>query len=430
MEPQININSSLDIEHIYNAFSNVNYPADNESIQFSNLINNEDQNLNLDNYCLNNNQNLIEEANDNMEENAAPHISNNLDNLNIDNVLEDSQVQDFSNFSILNSLNFCDINKDAKDFDDNNNINFNEQIDLEKKENDCEKKELHFQMGDFVTPSGDNDNIDNSNNNLNSKSTNSGNNKIETPGNNLSNSSSSQNTNKSSVLSISLSNNTPLNNSSNEKLEVICKTFYPGTKTEEEEIKENEKELNPTPKKKKTKKPKTKKKYKLEGIRKKIKSRLHKKLKCYFNKKLTECGSKMLFDCFPQSFITDVSVIKNKAYLNLSMRKLLTMIFGTRAKDKEKINVNKKVLYYLDDNPEIRIKSGVDKLIKSGVDKFLNSLYRDIINEYMEGKLFEEDLNKLKKEGKPEEYIGKYKYLGEHLVEFFENGRIPKTPDS
>ena len=424
MEPQININSSLDIEHIYNAFSNVNYPADNESIQFSNLINNEDQNLNLDNYCLNNNQNLIEEANDNMEENAAPHISNNLDNLNIDNVLEDSQVQDFSNFSILNSLNFCDINKDAKDFDDNNNINFNEQIDLEKKENDCEKKELHFQMGDFVTPSGDNDNIDNSNNNLNSKSTNSGNNKIETPGNNLSNSSSSQNTNKSSVLSISLSNNTPLNNSSNEKLEVICKTFYPGTKTEEEEeeIKENEKELNPTPKKKKTKKPKTKKKYKLEGIRKKIKSRLHKRLKCYFNKKLTECGSKMLFDCFPQSFITDVSVIKNKAYLNLSMRKLLTMIFGTRAKDKEKINVNKKVLYYLDGNPEIRIKSGVDK--------FLNSLYRDIINEYMEGKLFEEDLNKLKKEGKSEEYIGKYKYLGEHLVEFFENGKIPKTPDS
>lgn len=422
MEPQININSSLDIEHIYNAFSNVNYPADNESIQFSNLINNEDQNLNLDNYCLNNNQNLIEEANDNMEENAAPHISNNLDNLNIDNVLEESQVQDFSNFSILNSLNFCDINKDAKDFDDNNNINFNEQIDLEKKENDCEKKELHFQMGDFVTPSGDNDNIDNSNNNLNSKSTNSGNNKIETPGNNLSNSSSSQNTNKSSVLSISLSNNTPLNNSSNEKLEVICKTFYPGTKTEEEEIKENGKELNPTPKKKKTKKPKTKKKYKLEGIRKKIKSRLHKRLKCYFNKKLTECGSKMLFDCFPQSFITDVSVIKNKAYLNLSMRKLLTMIFGTRAKDKEKINVNKKVLYYLDDNPEIRIKSGVDK--------FLNSLYRDIINEYMEGKLFEEDLNKLKKEGKSEDYIGKYKYLGEHLVEFFENGRIPKTPDS
>ena len=422
MEPQININSSLDIEHIYNAFSNVNYPADNESIQFSNLINNEDQNLNLDNYCLNNNQNLIEEANDNMEENAAPHISNNLDNLNIDNVLEESQVQDFFNFSILNSLNFCDINKDAKDFDDNNNINFNEQIDLEKKENDCEKKELHFQMGDFVTPSGDNDNIDNSNNNLNSKSTNSGNNKIETPGNNLSNSSSSQNTNKSSVLSISLSNNTPLNNSSNEKLEVICKTFYPGTKTEEEEIKENEKESNPTPKKKKTKKPKTKRKYKLEGIRKKIKSRLHKRLKCYFNKKLTECGSKMLFDCFPQSFITDVSVIKNKAYLNLSMRKLLTMIFGTRAKDKEKINVNKKVLYYLDDNPEIRIKSGVDK--------FLNSLYRDIINEYMEGKLFEEDLNKLKKEGKSEEYIGKYKYLGEHLVEFFENGRIPKTPDS
>ena len=400
----------------------MNYPVDNESIQFSNLLNNEEQNLNLDNYCLNNNQNLIEEANDNMEENAAPHISNNLDNLNIDNILEESQAQDFFNFSLLNSINICDINKDDKD---NNNINFvnfeNEQMNLEKNDDNCEKKEVHFQMGDFITPSGDNDNIDNSNNNLNSKTTNSINNKIETPGNNnLSNSSSSQNTNKSSVLSLSLSNNTPLNNSSNEKLEVICQTFYPGAKTKEEG--KEEKDLIPTPKKKKTKKPKTKKKYKLEGIRKKIKSRLHKRLKCYFNKKLTDCGSKMLFEFFPQSFITDVSIIKNKAYLNLSMRQLLTMIFGTRAKDKEKINVNKKVLYYLDSNPDIRIKSGVDK--------FLNSLYRDIINEYIEGKMFEEDLNKLKKEGKPVDYIDKYKYLAKHLVEFFENGRIPKTPDS
>ena len=422
MEPQININS-LDIEHIYNAFSNANNPVDNESIQFSNFLNNEDQNLNLDNYCLNSNPNLIEEANDNMEENAAPHISNNLDNLNIDNVLEESQAQDFSNFSILNSLNICDINKDAKDLDNNINVvNLeNDQNDFDQKDNNCEKKEIHFQIGDFVTPSGDNDNIDNSNNNLNAKTTNSVNNKLETPGNNnLSNSSSSQNTNKSSVLSMSLSNNTPLNNSSNGKLEVICQTFYPGEKTEDE--KEEKNDLNPTPKKKKTKKPKTKKKYKLEGIRKKIKSRLHKRLKCYFNKKLTDCGSKMLFEFFPQSFITDVSVIKNKAYLNLSMRKLLTMIFGTRAKDKEKINVNKKVLYYLDSNPEIRIKSGVDK--------FLNSLYRDIINEYVEGKLFEEDLNKLKKEGKPVDYIDKYKYLAKHLVEFFENGKIPKAQDS
>ena len=130
----------------------------------------------------------------------------------------------------------------------------------------------------------------------------------------------------------------------------------------------------------------------------------------------------MLFEFFPQSFITDVRVIKNKAYLNLSMRKLLIMIFGTRAKDKEKVNVNKKVLHYLDSNSEIRIESGIDK--------FLNSLYKDIINEYIQGKLFEEDVDKLKKEGNSEDYIEKYIYLAKHLVEFFENGKIPKTPGS
>ena len=419
MDFQFNNISSINIENIYNVFSYESNPENKESIQIPSLLNNEEHQSNFDNFSLNNNRNVEEDANDNMEENAAPHISGNMENLNGDNEwLEDSQSHDFFNFSILNSSNIFDIKQEPKDseFTNINADKIDENVGKEKI-NICEKKEIHFQMEDFVTPSGDNDNMDNTNNkNLNSIN---GSKKInlESSGNNhLSNSSSSQNTKKSSVLSISLSNNTPLNNSTNQKAEIICATFCPKIETNEDA------NSNPTPKKKKTKRPKAKKKYKLEGIRKKIKSRLHKRLKCNLNKKLTNCGSKMLFEFFPQSFITDVSVIKNKAYLNLSMRQLLMMTFGTRAKDKEKVNINKKVLNYLDSNSEVRIKSGADK--------FLNSLYRDIINEYINGKLFEEDVDKLKKEKKSKEYIEKYIYVAKHLVEFFEKGKIPKTQES
>ena len=417
MDYQFNNNSPfLGIYHIYKDLPDLNNPVDNESIRFSHLLSNEEQDLNNDDLI--NGQNFDENLNENFEENgiAAPIFSGN-------SMEEESQPNDFFNFSLLNSSNICDVKQEDKDLGNikENNI-VNKENNIEKKEDKSEKKEINFQIGDFVTPLGDNDNIDNTNhNNLNSKSSNSLNNvkdinAQETPGNNnLSNSSSSQNTNKSSVLSLSLSNISPL--SQNDKVEIICKTFCPAQNPEVNKTSVSSK------KKRKTKRPKSKikkVKYKLEGIRKKIKSRMHKRLKSYYNKKLTDCGSKMLFEFFPQSFITDVSVIKNKAYLNLSMRKLLTMIFGTRAKDKEKVNVNKKVLSYLDSNHEIRIQSGVDK--------FINSIYRDIINEYVEGKLFEEDVKKLKKEGKAEEYINKYIYVAKHLVEFYENGKIPKTP--
>ena len=127
----------------------------------------------------------------------------------------------------------------------------------------------------------------------------------------------------------------------------------------------------------------------------------------------------MVFDYFPQSFITDVSIINNKSYLNLTMRNLLTKIFGTRAKDKEKLSINKKVLSYLDENPDIRIKSGIDN--------FLNSYYKDVIKEYVDGELFKDDIIKLKDEEESEEYIRKYIELAKNFVEFYESNGLMKS---
>ena len=406
--------SILNNDNIYYDSSLNNNHSNNEL----NLFEHEESEISNNNFCLSSNQNLIEDINDNMEENgAAPLISNNSDHSN-----------DFGNFSFLNDSNIQGVKIDS------NLLNFtninNDNIDIEphiieekekEKENNNEFKEYNFQRGDFVTPFGDNDNNCENSNNLNSKSINLTTSSIivytlETPlnsksnKNNLENSSSSQSTNKSSVL------NTPqsysqLNNISNE-------TLSPQKETEE-------KPTN-TPKKRKRKNSKSKTKlpsnsrnrFKLEGIRKKIKSRLLKNLKIFYNKKLLEANSQMFFDFFPQSFITDVSIINNKSYLNLTMRNLLTKIFGTRAKDKEKLSINKKVLNYLDANPDIRIKSGIDN--------FLNSYYKDVIKEYVEGELFKEDIIKLRKEEESEEYIQKYIDIAKNLVEFYESNGMMK----
>ena len=386
----------------------------NQSNNELNLFDHEESEMSINNFCLSSNQNLIEEVNDNMEENgAAPLISNNNDHTN-----------EFANFSFLNDSNLQGVKIDSNSIsfnNINNDIINAEQNIIEGKEKEIENnnefKQYNFQRGDFVTPFGDNDNSSENSNNLNQKSINLSTssiiaNTLETPQNsksnknNLENSSSSQSTNKSSSL------NTPLSHSQLNNISI--ETLSPQKETEE-------KPTN-TPKKRKRKnsksKTKSRNKIKLEGIRKKIKSRLLKKLKIFYNKKLLESNSQMFFDFFPQSFITDVSIMNNKSYLNLTMRNLLTKIFGTRAKDKEKLSINKKVLNYLDENPDIRIKSGIDN--------FLNSYYKDVIKEYVEGELFEEDIIKLRKEKESEDYIKKYIDIAKNLVEFYESNGMMK----
>ena len=76
------------------------------------------------------------------------------------------------------------------------------------------------------------------------------------------------------------------------------------------------------------------------------------------------------------------------------------MVFGNKPKDREKVKTNLKVLEYLDSHYEIRHCSGVDQ--------FLNSKYEDVITEYINGKYFDEDVNKLHEEGEYKEYINKY----------------------
>ena len=157
-------------------------------------------------------------------------------------------------------------------------------------------------------------------------------------------------------------------------------------------------------------------KLKPDSLRKKIKARFHKKLRQIINTQLKEAGSKYFFDNLPQCFITNINIGFNKPLLNITMRELFQKTFGFKAKDREKIEYNIKVLKYIEDNPDIKNNSKIDE--------FLDNTYKVIITKYLGGNYLLEDIERLKKEGEKDDYINRYTFIALHWVEFYENGSI------
>lgn len=156
-------------------------------------------------------------------------------------------------------------------------------------------------------------------------------------------------------------------------------------------------------------------KYKPDSIRKKIKSRTLKNIKNIINNKIKKEGGIMFFDYLPQEFVSNVKVRINKEVLDYSFRQLLITDFC--GKNKEKLANNIRVLYYLDNNPQIKIKSGVDFLLKCS--------FKSLCNMFFASPEFKKDITKLISEGEDNEYINKYKYLAFTFVSFFEsNGKL------
>lgn len=157
-------------------------------------------------------------------------------------------------------------------------------------------------------------------------------------------------------------------------------------------------------------------KLKPDSLRKKIKARFHKKLRQIINIKLKECGSKYLFDLLPQPFVTNINIEFNKPLLNITMRELFQKTFGFKAKDREKINYNIRVMKYIEDNPNINNNEKISN--------FLDSTYEEIIQKYMHGKYLLEDIERLKKEGENSDYINRYSFIAIHWIDFYKNGHI------
>ena len=163
-----------------------------------------------------------------------------------------------------------------------------------------------------------------------------------------------------------------------------------------------------------------KRKYKPDDIRKKIKARFHKSIKNIINDNLRKAGSKMLFTYLPQVFISSITKEKNRNVLNLSFREILQKDFVSEADNKiyknknvdiAKYNKNKRVLEYLDKNPEISQNSGFDIIS--------NMKYADLLDEYFKSEEFERAICKLREENEDEDYIKEYILKSKSYLNFF-----------
>ena len=198
----------------------------------------------------------------------------------------------------------------------------------------------------------------------------------------------------------------------------LCSKNYKEGKKDKKYKSENVLFLNATKEKKNNSNTKNTiyRKLKPDSLRKKIKSRFHKKLRQIINTQLKKAGSKYFFDTLPQCFITNINIGFNQPLLNITMRELFQKTFGFKAKDREKIDYNIKVLKYIEDNPDIKNNSKISE--------FLDSTYREIITKYLGGNYLLDDIERLKKEGEKNDYINRYTFIAYHWVEFYENGSI------
>ena len=171
-------------------------------------------------------------------------------------------------------------------------------------------------------------------------------------------------------------------------------------------------------------------KFKSDDIRKKIKARFLKSLKNRLNEKLTSEKSKCLFDFLPQCFICSITKkTNNNIILNMTLKELMSTdffnLFNYDKKENRKTMLNNKrecaditkykknleVLEYLKNNKEISQRSNFDVIGKM--------TFKDLFNEYLKSKEFEEDIIKLKKENNEDLYIKEYIIKAFNFVNYF-----------
>ena len=156
-------------------------------------------------------------------------------------------------------------------------------------------------------------------------------------------------------------------------------------------------------------------KYNQDNIRKKIKRGFLSILIDKLNKILVSIGISLYFVKLPQSFVSDVVRKTNKEILNLTLEEIF----------------KKEELYKLDKDEDLsKYHHNLDVINNEQIQgnenfkKILNKKYYEIYEEYINSNEFKiGEINRLKKNNPEEaddEYIKKYIFLAQHLLEFFE----------
>lgn len=104
--------------------------------------------------------------------------------------------------------------------------------------------------------------------------------------------------------------------------------------------------------------------------------------------------------------------------MNTTFEELLSIDFSSFQEkypnkdcDHNQFDKNKKILEYLENNPEISKISGFDKMKKMK--------YRDLLCAYFSSLEFEQSIEQLEEEKEVAEYIQEYIYLAKSYIEYF-----------
>ena len=150
----------------------------------------------------------------------------------------------------------------------------------------------------------------------------------------------------------------------------------------------------------------------VDNIRKKIKRGFFNKSLIYkLNEKLKDIGSNKYFEKFPPHFVSDIDQKRNKEVFEMTLAELF--------QNKEVYNYeNKKGLNNYLHNVKVAKNEDINKNFgfRNIMERTIGELYEEYINSY-EFKTLE--INRLKNNKMKDDYVNRYIYLANHLIEFF-----------
>ena len=151
-----------------------------------------------------------------------------------------------------------------------------------------------------------------------------------------------------------------------------------------------------------------------DNIRKILKSRFFKSLKFCINKELERKGIELKLEYFPQSFISNISKKEIKLMLGKTLKEIIKEIYCIEINDEKSVK-NLKLLEYLE-NQKDKNNDNINNIYK-----IFQTKIRDLFNEYIVSKEFEQSIVKLEEEGNDFDYIKSYINEADNFINYFSN---------
>lgn len=143
-----------------------------------------------------------------------------------------------------------------------------------------------------------------------------------------------------------------------------------------------------------------------DSIRKKIKTLFFNNyILSKINNELKRSGSRRYFEKFPPKFVQDITRIRNKTFLEMTIIQIMRDKGLYEEKNKSKYYHNLKVLESLNEEKYLELK------------KILNTKYIDLFDEYINSDKFKKDLEKQK--NKNSIFKDRYIFLSKIWIKFF-----------